>query len=219
MRSSVGHCGRISSSLSTCSWSSASACVIAGVLDRERHLGGHRVLVQRHRDAAQALRRAHRRVDARPVVADQREVVAALEPLRGQAAGERAHFVGEAAPAPGLPDAEVLLADCRTLRRAPWRGASAAWETYPAPAGFSAISPSSKGSADFIMRNTSYAQKDHDAGHRTLDARKARYGCSCGASPRPAQPREGHDPVRARLVDGVAADLRPAGARAGPIRR
>ena len=86
------------------------------ILDREGHLGRHRVLVERHRDPAKALRRAHRGVDARAVVADDREMVAALEILRRQSAGERAHFIGEAMPAPGLPDAEVLLADRRMHR-------------------------------------------------------------------------------------------------------
>ncbi len=87
-----------------------------GVVDRKRHLGRHRILVQGHRNAAQALGRAHGRIDARPVGAHQREMVAALEPVRGETAGERAHFVGEAVPAPGLPDAEILLANRGTLR-------------------------------------------------------------------------------------------------------
>ncbi len=86
-----------------------------GILDGERHLGGHRVLVQRHRHRAEALCGAHRRVDPRAVVADQRDVIAALEPLLGEPAGERAHLVGKPLPRPGLPDAEILLADRGTL--------------------------------------------------------------------------------------------------------
>jgi hypothetical protein len=38
-------------------------------------------------------------------------VVAALEALRRKAAGERPHLVGKFLPGPGLPDAQVLLAD------------------------------------------------------------------------------------------------------------
>ena len=79
--SSVGHCGRISSSLSTCSWSSAIAKRISAFWIGNTISVGDRVLVERHRDAAEALRRAHRGVDARPVVADQRQVLAALEAL------------------------------------------------------------------------------------------------------------------------------------------
>src|SRR6266850_2149710 len=74
MRLSVGHCGRISSSLSTCSWSS---------------------------------------VKARTVVADQREVLTAAEALFRETAGERSYFVGIVLPGPGLPDAEIFLADSR----------------------------------------------------------------------------------------------------------
>src|SRR6185312_1714318 len=50
-------------------------------------------------------------VDARPVVADQGEVVAALEALRRKGGREQAHLVGELPPGPGLPDAAILLAD------------------------------------------------------------------------------------------------------------
>jgi hypothetical protein len=38
-------------------------------------------------------------------------VLAALQPLGGQCARERAHLVSEIAPGPGLPDPEILLAD------------------------------------------------------------------------------------------------------------
>jgi len=62
------------------------------------------------------LRGADRGVKAGTVVADQREVVAALEALFRKAAGERSYFVGIVLPAPGLPDAEILL---RIAGRAP----------------------------------------------------------------------------------------------------
>jgi hypothetical protein len=45
----------------------------------ESHFRGDRILIQGHRHAAQHLRGAHRPVQARPVVTDDRQVVAALE--------------------------------------------------------------------------------------------------------------------------------------------
>ena len=79
-----------------------------GVLQHKQQFLRHRVLVHGHRHAAQALRRGHGPIQPRPVVADDREVVAALEADLSQAAGERAHFVRDLAPGPGLPDAEVF---------------------------------------------------------------------------------------------------------------
>ena len=87
-----------------------------GVVQHVDELGGRRVLVHRHRHAAERLRRDHRPVETRPVVADDREMHAALEALRGEAAGERAHLGGDLAPRPRLPDAEVLLARRRMVR-------------------------------------------------------------------------------------------------------
>ena len=86
------------------------------VVQHEHEVRGGRVLVHRHRDAAQRLRRAHRPVQARPVVADDRQVHAAPEALRGESARERAHLVGHLAPRPRLPDAEVLLPRGRMVR-------------------------------------------------------------------------------------------------------
>jgi len=86
-----------------------------GVLQDKSHLLRHRVLVQRHRHAAQHLCRAHRPVQARPVVADDGEVVAALETKRGQAAGHRPRLRGNLAPGPGLPDTQVFFARGRTV--------------------------------------------------------------------------------------------------------
>ena len=63
------------------------------------------ILVHRDRDAAEGLRRGHRPIKARPVVADDGEMHASPETLRGEAAGERAHFCGDLRPGPGLPDA------------------------------------------------------------------------------------------------------------------
>ena len=86
-----------------------------GVVQHVDHLLGHRVLVERHRHAAERLRRGHRPVQARAVVADDREVHPALEAERGEPAGERAHLLGDLRPGPGLPDAEVLLARRRMI--------------------------------------------------------------------------------------------------------
>ena len=86
-----------------------------GIGDRERELGGGGVLVERHRDRAERLRREHRRVEARPVLADDDEVLAALQSGVGQAAGKRLDEPGEVAPAERLPDAELLLAQRRRV--------------------------------------------------------------------------------------------------------
>ena len=81
------------------------------VVEDEKHLLGDRVLVHRHRYAAEALRCGKRPIQARAIVTDEGEVHAAPEPLRGQAAGKRAHLVGYLGPGPALPDAEIFLAD------------------------------------------------------------------------------------------------------------
>ena len=84
-----------------------------GVIEQIGHLGGDRVLVHRHRDAAEALRGELRPVEPRPVVADHRELAAAAEAVRRKARGEVAHLAGIIGPAEGLPDAERLLAHRR----------------------------------------------------------------------------------------------------------
>jgi hypothetical protein len=79
------------------------------VFEHVDHLGGDRVLVHRHRNAAQALRRHHREVQPRAVLADDRQVLAAPEALHVQSRGELPDLVGRLRPGPGLPDAQVLL--------------------------------------------------------------------------------------------------------------
>jgi hypothetical protein len=101
--------------LSTCSWSSTTAKGDLGIGDRKRELAGGGVLVERHRDRAERLRREHRRVEARPVLADDDQVLAALQPGLGEAAGKRLDERGERAPAERLPDAELLLAQRRRV--------------------------------------------------------------------------------------------------------
>ena len=89
-----------------------------GIADREHVLGRGRVLVEGHRDRAQRLRRQHRRIEARPVLADHHQMLAALQPGLGEAAGHRPDQRRELAPGERLPDAEVLLAQRRRRRAA-----------------------------------------------------------------------------------------------------
>jgi len=84
-----------------------------GVEQGEEHLVRHRVLVERYRHAAEALDGGHHHVHARPVVANDRQIVAAPQTHLGQTAGERVHFLGDIVPGPALPDTQVLLAHRR----------------------------------------------------------------------------------------------------------
>ena len=80
-----------------------------GVLNREGVFGRGGVLVQRHGDATQRLRGQLRCVQARPVVADHRQVVATPKPCRRQPAGHLAHGHSQLSPSRGLPDAQMLF--------------------------------------------------------------------------------------------------------------
>ena len=82
----------------------------AGMLDDVGELLGDRILVDRHRHAAQRLRGAHRPVEQRAVVADHDQPIAAAEALVGQARGEQADLGRDMAPAMALPDAVFLFA-------------------------------------------------------------------------------------------------------------
>ena len=86
------------------------------VVEDEGHLGGDRVLVHRHRDAAEALHRDHREVKARAVLADDGQVLATGEAGLMQSGRDLAHLGQHLDPAPALPDAEVLLAYCSRPR-------------------------------------------------------------------------------------------------------
>jgi hypothetical protein len=81
-----------------------------GMLDDIGELFRHRILVDRHRHAAQRLGGAHRPVESRPVVADHDQPVAAAKAKIGQACRQQADLVGDLAPAMGLPDAVFLFA-------------------------------------------------------------------------------------------------------------
>ena len=86
-----------------------------GVLEHVDQFVGDRILVERHRYPADRLGRDHCRVKPRPVLADQRQMLAAAEALGEQSRGDRLDFVAKLAPAGCLPDAEVLLAQCRGI--------------------------------------------------------------------------------------------------------
>ena len=122
---SCGHCARISSSLSTCSWSSTIAKRDLGVVDREHELGGRRVLVQRHRNRAQRLRGEHRR---RTAAAGCRRSTTRCwprcKPGCGQAAGQVAHQ-----RAPAAPSVSVCQMPNSFSRNAGASGRCAAWSS------------------------------------------------------------------------------------------
>ena len=80
-----------------------------GMLDDVGKLVGHRILVDRHRHAAQRLRRAHRPIEPGPVVADHDQPVAAPEAEIGQARRQQANLRCDMGPVIGLPDAVFLL--------------------------------------------------------------------------------------------------------------
>ena len=81
-----------------------------GIGDREHTLCGCRVLVQRHGDGPQRLRRQHGGRQARAVGADDDHVFTPLQPGLVQATGQVFHQRGHVGPAAGLPDAVFLLA-------------------------------------------------------------------------------------------------------------
>ena len=90
-----------------------------GMAEHKGHLFGDRILVDRHRHAAQRLRRGDRPIEPRPVVADNRELVAAPEPAGREPAGERLDLGGDLGPAPALPDPVILFAIGRPARPHP----------------------------------------------------------------------------------------------------
>ena len=89
-----------------------------GIADRHDELGRGRILVERNRHGADRLRREHRGVEARPVLADDDQMLAACQPGFRESARERFDQLGEAAPRVRLPDAQVLLAQSRGGRPA-----------------------------------------------------------------------------------------------------
>ncbi len=90
-----------------------------GVLEHVGHLVGNRVLVDGDGNAAEALDGGKGRIKARTVVADDGDGVAALDADLAQADGERAHLAAQLRPGPGLPDAEILVANGRAVSELP----------------------------------------------------------------------------------------------------
>ena len=86
-----------------------------GVIEHIGELGRDRVLVDRDGDAAEALRGELRDIEARAVLPDDRQLVAAPEALGGEPLREIAHLLPIAPPAVSLPDAAVLLAQGRAV--------------------------------------------------------------------------------------------------------
>src|SRR5262249_59195295 len=86
-------------------------------LDVIEDVGDHlrdRVGINWHWHPAERLRRAHRPVEARPVGADNRHLVVALETDLPQTDRKRAYLLEHLRPGPHLPDAEVLVPIGRT---------------------------------------------------------------------------------------------------------
>ena len=69
-------------SLSVCSWSSTMANRDLRVLERIDQFICNRILIERHRNAAQALRGRHRPIEAGAVLSDDRQCVATFEAER-----------------------------------------------------------------------------------------------------------------------------------------
>jgi hypothetical protein len=83
------------------------------IFQDETHLIGDGILVEGHRNAAQALGGRHHHVQVGPVVADDGETLAAPEPQGGEGGGQGADPLGHRGPSPGLPDAQMLFAQGR----------------------------------------------------------------------------------------------------------
>src|SRR5262249_5335538 len=86
-----------------------------GMVEDVDEFGGDRILVNRDRDAAEALGRELRPIKPRPVVADYRQLVAAPKALRGDSSRKVAYLLIIPCPGVSLANAEVLLAQCRAL--------------------------------------------------------------------------------------------------------
>src|SRR5262249_52482878 len=81
------------------------------MLEHVGHLIGYRVLVDRHWNCPEALHGREGGIEARAVVADDGDRIAARERQLAQPDGEHAHLIGGLYPRPGLPEAQVLGAD------------------------------------------------------------------------------------------------------------
>ncbi len=86
-----------------------------GVGQHVQKFAGDGILVERHRHAAQRLGGELSPIQARTVVAEHGQLVAALEAVRGKSQREGAHMVLAFSPAVTLPDAAVFLAHAGLL--------------------------------------------------------------------------------------------------------
>ena len=77
-------------------------------LDRRHDLVGRRILIERHRDGAEPVRRTHRRIEPRPVVAQKGDMRPALQTARRQCGRKRGCFFSQFAPGHGAPDAALF---------------------------------------------------------------------------------------------------------------
>ena len=87
-----------------------------------QHIGeffGDRVGIDRHRNGAEHLCRHDGHIEPRPIAADDGHGVAAAQAEPGETGGVAARLLIDLAPGPGLPDAEVLVTDGRTLAELP----------------------------------------------------------------------------------------------------
>ena len=82
-----------------------------GVVQHKDQLAGDRILIHRNSGAAEALGGELRPIEARPVVADYRQLVAAPESVSRETKGEIVHLSPVFGPSPGPPNAVLLFAD------------------------------------------------------------------------------------------------------------
>src|ERR1051325_8893042 len=87
-----------------------------GMVQHISELARDRILISRYGDAAEAHCRELGKIEARSVLADDGQLVAAFEAGGGEPERKPAHLVTIAAPIIGLPDAEILLAQGGTRR-------------------------------------------------------------------------------------------------------
>ena len=86
-----------------------------GMVEHIGQFGRDRVGIERHRNGAQSLRRQDRLIQTRPIVARNRDRVAALDAKFRQAERDCAHLAQQVRPAPGLPDTDILMPQCGTI--------------------------------------------------------------------------------------------------------
>ncbi len=84
-----------------------------GMVEHIGHFSRNRVLINRHSNAAKALRRQLRPVKPRAVVADHRQLVAAPKSTGGKPKRKVADLAVVFSPGKGLPDAQRFFADRR----------------------------------------------------------------------------------------------------------